>query len=181
MLIPEFPRLCNSLITKLLVLSRRTSPCSDSPRVSYARGVVGTTGYNSCLAGPARHWLCQLLLLGKNDVLHRTLHAGVVGGMGGRTSQCHLVPCSLQASPNCCSYSVFHKEKDNCPLTNSELHLPPGPRAKTAWYTGQQLIQITLVTLPPPPFTSRKDIRGAGKPHHPLHCFQLCPLSPRCL
>lgn len=106
MLIPEFPWPCRSLITKLLNLSSPALPQSPSLR-AVSRGLREQSAptEDSCGLSSVQHLLCWLpLLLGQKAALHRHCVLGF--------PLCRLVPCSLQATPNCWSYSVFHRRKE---------------------------------------------------------------------
>ena len=123
MLIPAFPWSCSSLIIKLLLLSSPTLPPSPSREgcLTGAQREVCTHWGQLLPHSSVQHLLCQLpLLLGKKAALHRHCVLGF--------PVCQLVPCALQATPNCWSYSAFHREKERLfpsPTQYPACHLVP--------------------------------------------------------
>lgn len=123
MLIPEFPWSCSSLIITLLYFSSPALPLSPSWEgcLTGAQGEVCTHWGQLLPHSSVQHLLCQLpLLLGKKAALHRHCVLGF--------PVCQLVPCPLQATPNCCSCSAFHRGKERlCPSLTQypACHLGP--------------------------------------------------------
>ena len=139
MLIPEFPWSCSSLIITLLYFSSPTLPPSPSWEgcLTGAQGEVCTHWGQLLPHSSVQHLLCQLpLLLGKKAALHRHCVLGF--------PVCQMVPCPLQATPNCWSFSALHRGKERLPLTNSVPCLSPGPWARTTSHKQTRLSDFCL-------------------------------------
>lgn len=146
MLIPEFPWPCSSLISKLLNLSSPPLPPSPSLEgcLPGAQGAVRTYWGQLRPHSSVQHPLCGLPpLLGEKAALLRRCVLGF--------PLCPLVPCSLQATPNCWSHSVFHRRKER-PLPSltqyPTCHLSPELQLPGISKQGFQIFASLPTTFP---------------------------------